>query len=141
MQLKIKRLTPTAVMPKFMTDGAACFDIAADRVTDINALSATYGTGLAFEIPEGYHVKVFSRSGHGFKDGITLVNSVGIIDADYRGEVMVKLVCNGTMTAYWPDAGSRIAQCMLCENIPTEIVEVDGLSYTVRGSGGFGSTG
>jgi dUTP pyrophosphatase len=142
MNIKIKKLHPNAVVPQYATAGAACFDLVC-----VNDVTITPGrehvalkTGLAFEIPEGYVMKVYSRSGHGFKNGIRLANGTGIIDSDYRGEVMVKMHNDGA-SAVHVSAGERIAQAMIepVKQVAFEVVEE--LSDTARGSGGFGSTG
>lgn len=142
MNIKIKKLHPAAVVPQYATAGAACFDLVC-----VNDVTITPGrehialkTGLAFEIPEGYVMKVYSRSGHGFKNGIRLANGTGIIDSDYRGEVMVKMH-NDSTSAVHIAAGERVAQAMIepVQQVAFEIVEE--LSDTARGSGGFGSTG
>jgi dUTP pyrophosphatase len=99
-----------------------------------------FATGLSFEIPEGHVMKVFSRSGHGFKQGLRLSNGTGIIDSDYRGELMVKLHNDGVKTAYIA-AGERIAQGMIVPVEQAEFVFADSLSDTERGTGGLGSTG
>ena len=91
--MKICKTHPDAIIPTYGTEGAACFDlyaVACEKETFVHS-SVIFRTGLSFEIPEGYAMLVFSRSGHGFKNDIRLANGVGIIDADYRGEVMVKL--------------------------------------------------
>lgn len=142
MNIKIKKLHAAAVVPQYTTAGAACFDLVC-----VNDVTITPGrehvalkTGLAFEIPEGYVMKVYSRSGHGFKNGIRLANGTGIIDSDYRGEVMVKMH-NDSSSAVHIAAGERVAQAMIepVHQVAFEIVEE--LSSTDRGSGGFGSTG
>lgn len=144
MNVKIKKIHPDAKVPVYGSKGAACFDLYAARVintADDIELTVTYGTGLQFEVPEGHVMMIYSRSGHGFKHGITLVNSTGVIDADYRGEVCVKLRKTRIDMYGMPDVGERIAQAMI---IPVEQVafeEVDELSSTERGAGGFGSTG
>jgi dUTP pyrophosphatase len=142
MQVKIKKLHPNAVIPQYATTGAACFDL-----VSVNEVMIIPGrehvalkTGLAFEIPEGYVMMVYSRSGHGFKNGIRLANGTGVIDSDYRGEVMVKMHNDGT-TALLVKAGERIAQAMIIPALQVELEVVDELSDTARGSGGFGSTG
>lgn len=145
-QLKVKKTHPDAVMPKYATAGAACFDLTAidDGTPHPNDWhAAIYRTGLAFEVPPGYVLKVYSRSGHGFKDAIRLSNAVGVIDSDYRGEVMVSLRFDdsGGLRSRKVRAGDRIAQAML-EVVPAvDLVETDELSDTERGTGGFGSTG
>lgn len=141
-ELKIKLLDDNAVMPYFATDGAACFDIVATSVKP-HGNGRIYTTGLAFEIPDGYGLDVFSRSGHGFNYDLSLANSVGIIDPDYKGELMVKLKYAGplSMAPDWPQVGDRIAQARLVKLVPTKLVQVDELSETDRGEGGLGSTG
>ena len=151
MQLKIKQLDYRAQLPVYATTGAACFDLHAivthDCMPDETPLEdmppnlpRVIRTGLAFEIPEGYVMLVYSRSGHGFKNGVRLANCVGVIDSDYRGEVMVKLH-NDSCFAFNVYNGDRIAQAMI---IPVQQVQfelVEELSSTERGSGGMGSTG
>jgi dUTP pyrophosphatase len=145
MKLKIKRLDERAIIPKFATDGAACFDLHAidadafkPHPTDWKA--AIFRTGLAVEVPAGYVLQVYSRSGQGFKDAIRLSNSVGIVDSDYRGEIMVSLRTDGESYTKVRD-GDRIAQAMIVALPVVQIEEVDELSDTARGAGGFGSTG
>jgi dUTP pyrophosphatase len=142
MNVKIKKLFPSAKMPIYATEGAACFDIHALEDGQVGAYgcSASVGTGLAFEIPDGWVMKVYSRSGHGFKSGVRLVNSVGVIDSDYRGEVMVGLR-NDSAKVFEFKAGDRIAQAMIepVHRITFEDSKV--LSETERGAAGFGSTG
>lgn len=146
LQLKIKKLHPDAVVPKYATAGAACFDLHAIVENDVSAsavlpgLFCTFRTGLAFEVPHGHVLKVFSRSGHGFKYGVRLANGTGIIDSDYRGELMVCIKNDGPepLVVYH---GERIAQAMLVPIPRVELIEVEELSDTERGAGGFGSTG
>lgn len=149
--LRVKRLHPDAQLPVYATDGAACFDLHAleggwvgsvsgpDEFEFVSPGATTFRTGLAVEVPPGHVLMIFSRSGHGFKHDVRLSNSVGIIDADYRGELMVRLRSDAApMKVY---AGDRIAQAMLLPIPAVHILEVDDLSETVRGAGGFGSTG
>lgn len=139
MQIKTKRLTPDAKLPTYATDGSGCFDI---YTTDEGTLTPvrTFSTGLSFEVPVGYVMLVFSRSGHGFKSDTRLANCVGIIDSDYRGELKIKLTNDSGrfMKVY---AGDRIAQAMVIPFEQVQFLEVDELSETERGEGGFGSTG
>lgn len=148
MKLKFKKMYPDVQLPEFATEGSACFDIRAYCPTtwyDLsNADTAIIDTGLIPEVPKGYVLKIYSRSGYGFVHNIRLVNSVGIIDSDYRGEIKVGLIQDFTQ----PEApskrivhGDRIAQGMLVKLVKTEIEEVEELSETERGNGGFGSTG
>lgn len=144
MKLPVKRTHPKAVMPKFQTDGAACFDLVSVTRKPEGDRSMIYDTGLVFDIPEGYHIKVYSRSGHGFKYDMRLCNSTGIIDSDYIGTIKVKLTYDGPVSYRpdWPYVGDRIAQAMLVKNVKTDLVEVDEIKkQTERGTGGFGSTG
>ena len=152
MQLKVKKLDKAAILPVYATPGAACFDIHAlapwgspdwdnmeeRRVHDFNPL--TLRTGLAFEIPEGHVMLVFSRSGHGFKNDIRLANCVGVIDSDYRGEIGVGLVNLGS-EPYTVQPGDRIAQLMVVPVVRPVLVQAEELDETDRGAGGFGSTG
>ena len=142
MKVKVKKLHPNAVIPKYATDGAACFDLqTVERVPGLFAGSGTvFRTGLSFEVPAGYVMMVYSRSGHAFKNGIRLANCVGVIDSDYRGEVMVKLHHDGDGLVSF-EAGDRIAQAMIIPVNKVELEEADDLSETERGEGGFGSTG
>lgn len=150
-QLKVKRLTPGAKLPTRATPGAACMDIHADATYwNDNCLAygceikpgagLTFATGLAFEIPAGHVLLVYSRSGHGFNHQVRLANCTGVIDSDYRGELMVRLVNDGG-SAFRVRPGDRIAQAMLVKLPDVELIEVDELSETARGAGGLGSTG
>lgn len=149
--LKVKRLHPGAIIPTYATEGAACFDLHAVigeyyRHSLFPGDAVQIRTGLAFEIPEGHVMLVFSRSGHGFKSDTRLSNCVGVIDSDYRGEVMVKLRndqerADSLGTGTFINPGDRIAQAMLLPIPRVELVEVDELTDTARGLGGFGSTG
>lgn len=142
----VKRLTDTAILPAFATAGAACFDLHADLKSEdgceqiIFSYEHVFRTGLAFDIPKGYALMVYSRSGHGFKNDVRLANCVGVIDSDYTGEVKVKLTIDndGSFTV---SHGDRIAQAMLIKVPCVQLVEVDELKTTERGANGFGSTG
>lgn len=139
--LKIKRISDKAELPTYATPGSACFDIrCVSSAVIAPGHSKAFGTGLAFEVPEGYVMKVFSRSGHGFKNGLRLANGTGIIDSDYRGELQVKLH-NDSQISQEIKAGERICQAELVKVERVEFEEVDQLSETERGEGGFGSTG
>lgn len=142
MELKIKRLHPDAVMPEYATQGAACFDLRTLNGGEVTARGGTMNcrTGLAFEVPPSHVLLVYSRSGHGFKNGLRLVNSVGVIDSDYRGELAVK-ICNDSPLGFGFMPGDRVAQAMLVPIPSVTLVEVQHLSETDRGENGFGSTG
>jgi dUTP pyrophosphatase len=152
MPVKVTRLHPDAKLPTYATDGSGCFDLYAATVAGSCQIgSLVYeghpvecGTGLAFEVPPGHVMLVFSRSGHGFNHAVRLANSVGVIDSDYRGEVKVKLTCDDCQDDEPPPKiypGRRIAQAMVLPILRVEFEEVTELSATARGQGGFGSTG
>lgn len=147
MRLKVKKTHPQARIPKYATDGSACFDLHAligdgASISVKKDLSVVIHTGLSFEIPPGQVMLVFSRSGHGFKQNVRLANCTGVIDSDYRGEVMVKLTRDeGIVDDFIINDGDRIAQAMILSLPFVTIEETQELSSTSRGAGGFGSTG
>ena len=140
--MKIKKLHPDAKMPTYATDGSGCFDLySCGHDCCTVGFPCSFRTGLAFEVPSGHVMLIFSRSGHGFNFGVRLANAVGCVDADYWGEVMVKLANDHKGDALFLSAGDRIAQALV---IPVERYSfewTDELSETARGKGGFGSTG
>jgi dUTP pyrophosphatase len=140
MILKVKKLHSDAVLPRYQSDGAACFDLVAVDCIDYGDGTALYSTGLAFDIPQGYVLLVYSRSGHGFSKNTRLTNCVGVIDSDYRGEVFVKLIRDDDFYTM-PKIGDRVAQAMLMPVNQVEIQECEEMSETKRGVNGFGSTG
>lgn len=144
MNVKLRKLHPSATIPKYGTTGAAAFDLAAPEAgLVVKGITTLVGTGLAFEIPEGYVMLIAPRSGMGLR-GISLKNTVGVIDSDYRGEVMVPVwyrpELHGDDWYEW-SAGERIAQALIVPAVQVTFEEVDSLSTTDRGAGGFGSTG
>ena len=147
MKVKIKLLSPTAKVPTYGTGGAACFDLYADMpeggvVYVTETCPVLFKTNIAVEVPEGHVMLVYSRSGHGFKHGARLANCVGVIDSDYRGEVGVKLTSDGSLhESLVVKHHDRIAQAMIVPVQQVEFEQVEDLSDTVRGAGGFGSTG
>ena len=134
--MKIKKLHPDAVIPTYATEGSACFDLYAATKYENEDLTPVFTTGLAFEVPQDHVMLVFSRSGHGFKEGASLINCVGVIDSDYRGDVAVKM--NKPISA---GVGDRIAQAMIIPVQQVTFQVADDLTETKRGQGGFGSTG
>lgn len=127
--------------PRYATDGAACFDLQAAVSMRIPAgETILIPTGLAFQIPEGYKLDIYSRSGLSIKHDLALANGTGIIDSDYRGEVMVALY-NRSENDRYVQNGDRIAQAMLVPVPKVYLIQVDKLESTERGAGGFGSTG
>jgi len=166
--LKYRKCHPDAVPPKYIRKGDSCMDLSITEDVEIQPLCyedyeeprpegqqwgishrrhrqtdarVTVGTGLCFEIPEGYKMNVYIRSGHAFKQGLTLVGAVGIIDENYRGEVKLCLVNLGTEKVYLKK-GERVAQC---EVVPvTRVVVSEALELSPnaeRGENGFGSSG
>ena len=141
--LRIKKLRDNAQMPTYGSEFAAGADMYAaidETVTIEPNETKLIPTGLAFEIPEGYAGFVYARSGLASKRGLAPANKVGVIDADYRGEVMVALHNHGT-EAQTVEAGERIAQMIIAPFVAVNYVFSDELDDTVRGEGGFGSTG
>lgn len=145
MKLGVKLCREGARLPQYATSGAACFDIYAvlsEPIWVTSKCPAIVPTGLKFDIPEGYFLAVHSRSGHGFKNDVRLANSTGIIDSDYTGELMIKLTRDkDDLDAFAVVHGDRIAQAMLMPVQQVELLEVEDVKETVRGDGGFGSTG
>ncbi len=141
MKLKIKKLSNEAVIPQYQTELAAGMDLHATQTHILEPMERKLiKTGLAFEIEEGYEVQIRPRSGLAYKHGITVLNTPGTIDADYRGEIMVLLI-NLSDSFYEIKKGERIAQAVIAPVVQAEIVEVEELSDTKRGEKGFGSTG
>ena len=142
--LKIKKLKENAKVPSRGTQGSAGFDLCAcidEPITLNGGDTALIPTGIAIALPSAdYGAFVFPRSGIAVKHGIGLLNSVGVIDSDYRGEIMVSLHNHSTEAQTIAD-GERIAQLVITPFLKVEYTETDTLSDTVRGDGGFGSTG
>jgi dUTP pyrophosphatase len=141
--INVKKLNDLAKLPTRGSSDAAGYDLyaATDHIIDIAPHSTVkIGTGLSFELPEGTFAGIFARSGIATKRGLRPANCTGIIDADYRGEVIVALH-NDTDEMQSIEQGERIAQIILLPFIEMNFEEVDELSDTNRGDGGFGSTG
>ena len=141
--LRIKKLRDNAQMPTYGSEYAAGADMyaAIDEAVTIQPGETKFiPTGLAFEIPEGYAGFIYARSGLASKKGLAPANKVGVVDADYRGEVMVALHNHGT-EAQSVEVGERIAQMIIAPFITANFIFSDELDDTVRGAGGFGSTG
>lgn len=142
MQIKIRNTSANA-LPTYGTTGAAGLDIRAhltEAVTLQPLERKLIPTGLFLEIPEGHEVQIRPRSGLAFKHGITVLNSPGTIDADYRGEIGVLLV-NLSNEPFVVENGERIAQMVVAQYCQATWLETTELSDTARGEGGFGSTG
>lgn len=141
--MKIKKLNPDAVIPKYGTEDAAGADLYAcidEAVTLVPNETKLIPTGLSMEIPKGYGGFIYARSGLATKKGLAPANKVGVIDADYRGEVMVALYNQSTQEqTVLPQ--ERIAQLVIAPFLHVDFEEVEELDDTERGAGGFGSTG
>lgn len=141
--LKIERLANNKVLPEYKTQGAAGMDLCAaiDEAVELKPLERTLiPTGLKIELEHGYEAQIRPRSGLSIKHGITLINCVGTIDEDYRGEVCVPVV-NLSNETYAIQPQERIAQMVIARVEQAQIEVVTELTETVRGAGGFGSTG
>jgi len=142
--LKIKKLSHyKGDLPGYQTELASGFDVRA-QLADVILLNpgerAMIPTGLSFEIPIGFEIQSRPRSGLAYKHGISIVNTPGTIDADYRGEVKIILINHGTEPFEIEDQ-ERVAQLILAPVVQAHFQLVEELSDTIRGSGGFGSTG
>ena|SRR6185503_5081289 len=144
MIVKLTRLAsnPDLPLPSRQTVHAAGYDVASAEpdLVLVPGERRAVGTGLAFEIPEGYEMQVRPRSGLALKHGITLPNAPGTIDADYRGELKV-ILQNGGKDAVTIHRGERIAQLVFARHEAPELMESETIGETARGAGGFGSTG
>ena len=142
-KIQIKKLSNEVLTPKYETPGSSGMDIAAYINEDIIINSgdkALIPTGFSLSIPQGYEVQIRPRSGLAIKKGITILNTPGTIDSDYRGEVKVVLI-NLSKDKFTVQNGERIAQMVVCPIEQVSVEEVKELSETDRGTSGFGSTG
>lgn len=143
MKVNVKKLDEKAVLPAYGSEFAAGADLYACLAADVEILpgqTVVIPTGIALELPEGYAGLIYARSGLATKKGLAPANKVGVVDCDYRGEVKVALY-NHSSSAQTVAAGERIAQLVITPYITAKFVEAEELSSTVRGAGGFGSTG
>lgn len=141
--LKLQKLDENVTVPSYQTQGAAGMDLCAflkEPVTLKSLQRKLIPTGLKMELPHGYEAQVRPRSGMSIKHGITLINCVGTIDEDYRGELCVPVV-NLSTEEFTINNGDRIAQMIISPVTKADIEVVTELSDTQRGEGGFGSTG
>jgi dUTP pyrophosphatase len=142
-EILIKRLSKNITLPKYETDGSSGMDLAANIENEIEiepGKSAVIPTGLAISIPKNFEIQIRPRSGLAAKYQISVLNTPGTIDADYRGELKVILI-NLSKKIFKIEKGLRIAQMVLCPVIKANLKEVETLEETKRGTGGFGSTG
>ena len=140
MQVKIKRLDRDAVIPKYSKIGDAGLDLVATNIKENTTFQITYGLGIALEIPEGFVGLVFPRSSIRNTE-LTLSNSVGVIDSGYRGELQATFNKLNGLDSISYNVGDRVCQILIIPYPQIEFVEVEDLSNTERGEGGFGSTG
>ena len=141
MKIRVKKLDENAILPTYGTSFSAGADLyALQGETIAPGETKLIHTGLAMEIPEGYGGFLYARSGLATKRGLAPANKVGVIDADYRGEIMVAMY-NQSDKVQSVDAGERVAQLAIVPFLKVEFTETEQLSDTVRGEGGFGSTG
>ena len=139
----IKKLDKQAIIPKYETVGSSGLDLSANINSSLiikPGEKCLIPTGLAVSIPKGYELQIRPRSGLAIKNSITVLNTPGTIDSDYRGEIKIVLINLGNED-FKVTSGSRIAQMILCPVSIAEIEEMEDLDKTDRGSGGFGSTG
>ena len=143
MRLSIVKLRDDAILPAYQTVGAAGADLHAclDEAVVLRPLERkVIPTGLALSIPEGFEVQIRARSGMSIKHGITMVNGIGTIDADYRGELGILLI-NVSQEDFVIEPGMRVAQMVLARYEKAEWDQVNELDTTERGAGGYGSSG
>lgn len=139
--LKIKKLSESAVIPEYKTEGSSGMDLSStERVTLMPFERKLVPTGLAIQLDQGFEAQLRPRSGTSIKHGLTLINCVGTIDSDYTGEIFIPMI-NLSSTPYTIEIGERVAQMVIARYSSVGIQVVDELDDTERGSGGFGSTG
>ena len=142
MKVRVKKLNENAVIPSYAKDGDAGMDLVATSIISTTSTQITYGIGLALEIPKGFVGLIFPRSSVR-KTRLMLSNCVGVVDSGYRGELQATFnkINNDSVSENDYKVGDRIAQIMIIPHPPIEFNQVDELSDTERGDGGFGSTG
>ncbi len=142
-KILIKRFSKEIPLPKYETSGSSGLDLAANLKSEISIESgktAIIPTGISLSIPKGFEIQIRPRSGLAAKNRISVLNTPGTIDADYRGEIKVILINLGSET-FIVEKGLRIAQMVVCPVVKAKFEEVTELNETRRGQGGFGSTG
>jgi dUTP pyrophosphatase len=140
MKVRIKKLNENAVIPSYAKSGDAGMDLVATSIISEEVFQITYGLGIALEIPEGFVGLVFPRSSIR-KTDLSLTNCVGVVDSGYRGELQATFRKHKGVASKTYEVGDRVAQIMIIPHPPIEFDEVDELSDSERGEGGFGSTG
>ena len=140
MRVKIKKIHPDAIIPKYAKKSDAGLDLVATSIKENTSFQITYGLGIALEIPEGFVGLVFPRSSIRNTE-LTLSNSVGVIDSGYRGELQATFNKHNGLDSISYKVGERICQIMIIPHPSIEFEEADELSDSERGVGGFGSSG
>ena len=140
MFVNIKKLNENAVIPSYAKDGDAGMDLIATSIVNEEVFQITYGLGIALEIPEGFVGLVFPRSSIR-KTDLSLTNCVGVIDSGYRGELQATFRKHKGVASTKYEVGDRVCQVMIIPHPKINFIEVEKLSDTERGEGGFGSTG
>ena len=141
-KLLIKKLHKNIILPEYKTDGSSGMDLMANVEQTVKILPGEkkiISTGIMVAIPEQYEIQIRPRSGLAAKNGLSILNTPGTIDSDYRGEIKVILINLGKYT-FEINKNDRIAQMIVCPIIKVELKEVESLPKTIRGEGGFGST-
>ena len=142
-EVLIKRLSKNIELPKYETNGSSGMDLSANIEKQIKiepGKTSIIPTGISVSIPKNFEIQIRSRSGLAAKSQISVLNSPGTIDPDYRGELKVILI-NSSNKTFVVERGARIAQMVLCPIVKAKFKEVDNLDDTIRGDSGFGSTG
>lgn len=142
MKLRVKRLSPSAVLPAYAHPGDAALDLfSTEDVSLAPGERRAVGTGIAVAVPDGYAGFVQPRSGRALKQGLGVVNAPGLIDSGYRGEIKVIVINLDPSEKIVIERGEKIAQLVIQAVASVELIEVDELPPSERGTGGFGSTG
>ena len=142
-RILVKKFDKNIKLPSYKTSGSSGMDLMAyvkNKITINPGKTAIIPTGIAVAIPKNYEIQIRPRSGLAAKKGISVLNTPGTVDADYRGEIKIILI-NLSKKSFVVKSGDRIAQMVLCPAIKGKLVEVKNLPQTKRGKGGFGSTG
>jgi len=142
-EILIKRLSKKITLPKYETSGSSGLDLSANITNSVKiepGKTSIIPTGISVSIPKNFEIQIRPRSGLAAKKQISVLNTPGTIDADYRGEIKVILINLGS-ESFTVENGARIAQMVVCPIIKAKLKEVESLDNTSRGSGGFGSTG
>ena len=142
-KILVQKFDKNIKLPAYKTSGSSGMDLVAyikNKITINSGRTAIISTGIAVAIPKNYEIQIRPRSGLAAKKGISVLNTPGTVDSDYRGEIKIILI-NLSKKPFVIESGDRVAQMILCPVVKGELEEVKNLPKTVRGKGGFGSTG